>query len=105
MITSNPLGLPDFSALSALYVLSGFYRVSNAVIAPALYRILGLMQKPWGSLGVLFYSFALLQIPLGPMLDRIGPRIVVACFSVIGAIGAFLFAFGQSFTPALVERP
>lgn len=90
---------------SALYALSGFYRVSNAIIAPSLYRDLGLNAETLGILGgSFFYSFALLQIPLGPLLDRIGPRIVVACFSFIGAFGAFLFAFGQSFTMALVGR-
>jgi MFS family permease len=93
------------SVFSALYALSAFYRVSNAVIVPNLYRDLGLNAETLGILGgSFFYSFALLQIPLGPMLDRIGPRIVVVCFSLIGALGAFLFAFGQSFTAALFGK-
>jgi MFS family permease len=106
MATTNFFrGLLIVSIFSALYVLSVFYRVSNAIIAPNLYSDLGLNAETLGILGgSFFYSFALLQIPLGPMLDRIGPRIIVTCFSLIGAFGAFLFAFGQSFITVLFGR-
>jgi len=94
-----------FSTLSALFILSMFYRVSNAVIAPNLIQDLGLNAETLGILGgAFFYSFALFQIPMGPLLDRIGPRIIIASFSFTGALGAFLFAFGTSFTAALLGR-
>jgi MFS family permease len=94
-----------FFFLSALFILSQFYRVSNAVIAPNLIEDLGLNAETLGILGgAFFYSFALLQIPMGPMLDRIGPRIINTFFPLIGALGAFLFAFGESFIVALLGR-
>jgi len=94
-----------FSILSALFILSQFYRVSNAVIAPDLIQDLRLNAETLGILGgAYFYSFALLQIPMGPMLDRIGPRIIITSFSLIGVLGALLFAFGESFTVALFGR-
>ncbi len=94
-----------FSTLSALFTFSMFYRVSNAVIAPNLVQDLKLNAETLGILGgAFFYSFALLQIPMGPMLDRIGPRLIITSFSLIGALGAFLFAFANSFTAALVGR-
>jgi len=94
-----------FFSLSALFTLSMFYRVSNAVIAPNLIQDLGLNAETLGILGgAYFYSFALLQIPMGPMLDRIGPRIIITSSSLIGALGAFLFAFGESFTAAFLGR-
>src|SRR4030042_2226542 len=94
-----------FSILSLLYILSQFYRVTNAVIAPNLIQDLGLNAETLGILGgAYFYSFALLQIPMGPMLDRIGPRFVVSFFALIGALGAFLFALSGSFTSALLGR-
>ena len=94
-----------FSSLSALFVLSMFYRVSNAVIAPNLIKDLDLNAETLGILGgAYFYSFALLQIPMGPMLDRIRPRIVVTLFPLIGALGAFLFALGESFVAVLFGR-
>jgi MFS family permease len=94
-----------FTLLSALYTLSMFYRVSNAVIAPNLIQDLGLDAETLGILGgAFFYSFALLQIPMGPLLDRIGPRLVITSSSLIGAIGALLFAFGYSYPAALLGR-
>lgn len=94
-----------FSILSALFTLSMFYRVSNAVIAPNLSQDLGLDAETLGFLGgAFFYPFALLQIPMGPMLDRIGPRNVLSSFSLIGALGAFLFAYGESFASAFFGR-
>ena len=94
-----------FSILSALLVLSMFFRVANAVIAPNLIQDLGLNAETLGILGgAFFYSFALLQIPMGLMLDRIGPRIVMTFFPLIGALGAFLFALGESFTSVLFGR-
>jgi len=79
MESAHPLKLLlIFSVLSLLYILSQFFRVSNAVIAPNLIQDLGLNAVTLGILGgAYFYSFALLQIPMGPMLDRIGPRMVV----------------------------
>jgi MFS family permease len=94
-----------FSTLSALFILSMFYRVSNAVIAPNLIQDLGLDAETLGILGgAFFYSFALCQIPMGPMLDRIGPRIIVTCFSLIAALGAFIFAFAGSLAAAFFGR-
>jgi MFS family permease len=94
-----------FSILSCLFTLSMFYRVSTAVIAPNLIQDLELNAETLGILGgAFFYSFALFQIPMGPMLDRIGPRFVVTFFPLIGALGAFLFAFGESFTAVLWGR-
>ena len=82
-----------------------FYRVSNAIIAPNLIQDLGLNAETLGILGgAFFYSFALLQIPMGPMLDRIGPRIIITSSALVGSIGAFLFACGQSFIAALLGR-
>jgi sugar phosphate permease len=82
-----------------------FYRVSNAVIAPKLVEDLGLNAETLGIIGgAFFYSFALLQIPMGPMLDQIGPRFVVAFFAFIGGLGAFLFALGESFMIAFLGR-
>ena len=91
--------------LSTLLVLSMFYRVSNAVIAPKLVQDLNLNAETLGIIGgAFFYSFALLQIPMGPMLDQIGPRLVVTFFALIGGLGAFIFALGESFVIAFLGR-
>jgi len=94
-----------FAVLSLMFVISQFYRVSNAVIAGELVRDLGLNAESLGLLGgAFFYSFATVQIPMGAALDRIGPRIMITLLPLVSALGAFLFAFSQGFTLALFAR-
>jgi MFS family permease len=94
-----------FLVLSALYFFSTFYRFSSAVISPNLIEDLGLNAETLGLLGgAFFYSFALLQVPMGPMLDRIGPRSVLTAFALVGALGSFIFAFGDSFWIVFLGR-
>lgn len=94
-----------FILLSGLFLLSQFYRVSNAVIAPDLIKDLGLNAEMFGMLGgAFFYAFTLLQIPMGPMMDRIGPRLILSISSFLGAFGAFLFASGHSFLTVFLGR-
>ena len=82
-----------------------FYRVTNAVIAPDLAREFNLDAGRLGMLGsAFFYAFAFFQIPMGILLDRVGPRKVISFFSLVGAIGAFIFASASSFSTALVGR-
>lgn len=82
-----------------------FYRVSNAIIAPDLVKDLNLNAETLGILGGAFFcSFALFQIPIGPMLDRFGPRIIITIFTLIGASGAFAFAIGKSFIVLFLGR-
>jgi MFS family permease len=94
-----------FITLSAIYTFSMFYRVSSAVIAPELMAEFHLTAESIGLLsGAFFYSFALLQIPAGPLLDRIGPRVVLTFSALIGAAGALLFGVAHSFPAALAGR-
>jgi MFS family permease len=41
---------------------------------------------------------------MGPLLDRLGPRIISPSFALAGALGAFLFAFAKPFSIALSGR-
>jgi sugar phosphate permease len=94
-----------FCLLAALLSLSMFYRVSNAVIARNLVKDLKLSTEMLGVLGgAFFYSFALLQVPMGILLDRIGPRKVMSGFAIIGATGALVFSSSHSVVTALFGR-
>jgi MFS family permease len=94
-----------FPLLSTLCCFSMFYRVTNAVIAPDLVRDFNLDAERLGMLGsAFFYAFALFQIPIGILLDRIGPRRVMAFCALVGAAGAFVFASAGSYLTAFIGR-
>jgi sugar phosphate permease len=98
-------GWAIFAVLCFMYIISHFYRVSNAVIARDLVRDLGLSAETLGLLGgAFFYSFAVVQLPMGAALDRIGPRIMITVLPLVSALGAILFTFSQGFALALFAR-
>mgnify|MGYP003792781033 CR=1 FL=1 len=79
------------------YFLSYLYRSTNAIIAPQLVTEIGLSA---GDLGLLtsayFFAFAAVQLPLGVLLDRFGPRRVQSALLLFAALGAVVFAGGQN---------
>jgi MFS family permease len=91
-----PAFVPVYLAFAAGYLLSYLFRTVNAVISPELTRELALAP---GSLGLLtsayFVAFAAMQIPLGMLLDRYGPRRVEPVLLAIAAAGALLFAYAD----------
>jgi predicted MFS family arabinose efflux permease len=75
------------------YFLSYLFRTVNAVIAPDLTRELGLGADALGLLtSAYLLSFAAAQLPLGILLDRIGPRRTEAALLLVAAAGALIFA-------------
>jgi MFS family permease len=86
--------MPAFLAFLAAYMLSHFYRTFLAVIAPDLAKELSLspqilanMQACW------LIGFTLLQIPVGYLLDTLGPRRTTSATMLCAAVGALtLFA-------------
>ncbi|OGT98539.1 MAG: MFS transporter, partial [Geobacteraceae bacterium GWC2_48_7] len=94
-----------FSVLALIYILVYFYRVSLAVVAGDITRDLKLTPQQLGGLsGVLFYVYAVAQLPLGPMIDRIGSRKVISGCGVLTAIGGILFSQAESLTVAMIAR-
>jgi MFS family permease len=94
-----------FPLLCVLFCFSMFYRLTNAVLAPDLIKAFNLNAERLGLLGsAFFYTYALFQIPMGVLLDRIGPRKVITIFTLVGAAGAFVFACAGSFYLVLVGR-
>jgi predicted MFS family arabinose efflux permease len=90
------LVLSIFLPFAAGYYLSFLYRTITAVIAPNLAADVELSASELGLLSsVYFLSFAALQLPLGVLLDRFGPRRVNAGLLLIAAGGALLFGLAQ----------
>ncbi len=94
-----------FALCATIFILSQFWRVSNAVVANELSHDLGLSPENLGLLGgAFFYSFCLAQLPMGPLLDRFGSRVVMSSLACIGAVSAIVFALSSSSTMAILAR-
>jgi MFS family permease len=83
--------------LVAGYVLSQFYRAFLAVLAPVLKDQIGVTAADLAlSSGIWFLIFALMQMPVGIALDRIGPRLTASLLLALGGGGgALVFALAQ----------
>ena len=87
------------------YYLSYLYRTINALIAGQLATELGIGPADLGFLtSAYFLTFALLQLPLGMLLDRYGPRRIQGALMLVAASGAALFGMGHGFATLLVGR-
>ena len=87
------------------FFLSHLFRSVNAIIAPRLIAELGLDAADLGLLtSIYFLTFAALQLPLGLLLDRYGPRRVQAVLLLAAALGAVTFAVAGSTLTLMLGR-
>ncbi len=102
----NPkLLLLVFCPFAAGYFLSFFFRNVNAVISKDLARDFSLTSSDLGFLtATYFLAFAAFQLPLGVLLDRYGPRRVLAALYCVAGAGALIFGLAQDLTMLSVGR-
>lgn len=82
--------------LALAFILAHFLRSAPAVIAPNLRAELGLTPGQLSSLpAAIFLGAALMQLPVGVLLDRFGPRRTMAGLFSLAALGAIAFALAQ----------
>ncbi len=75
-------------ALVLAYVLSQFYRTFLAVLSPVLESDIGATPDQLAvASGFWFTTFAIMQIPVGWALDKIGPRLTATVLMSIGGAG------------------
>ncbi len=87
------------------FLVSQIYRTSNAVIAPQLARDLSLDTEGLGLMSAaFFYAFSLTQIPIGLMLDRVGPKRLMIGFSLLGVAGATMFSLAEGMGMGIAGR-
>jgi MFS family permease len=75
-----------------------FQRVAPAVITRELSAEFALTAASLGNLAaVYYYSYVAMQIPTGMVVDRWGPRRVIAIGAAVAAAGTFLFAASEAY--------
>lgn len=104
----NPLSaiaIAVVTTLAALYLVSQFLRNSVGVIAPDLAAEMGLKPIELGLLSsIYFFAFASIQIPLGVVLDRFGPKLCMLASVGFTVLGCALFAAAQSSGSLTIAR-
>ena len=96
-MSARKYGIILFSSLSVLYFFSILHRVGVAVVALGIMTefntdssVLGLMSSMY------FWPYALAQIPVGIMLDRIGIRKTITILGLVACLGNLIFSQSPS---------
>lgn len=80
-------------------------QVSPSVMAAELMQDLNLGVVGLGIMsGVYFFSYTLMQVPSGLLLDRFNPRIIISLAIVICTLGTVLFALSQTIYMGMIAR-
>ena len=94
-----------FFVFASGYFISGLLRAITATLSPLLTNEFNLLAGDLGLLaGGYFLGFASMQLPLGYLLDRNGPKKIVSSFLLIAIIGATAFSLAESFAGLLISR-
>lgn len=94
-----------WSIAAAFYAYGFFQRVAPSVIVDDLMVAFALDATLLGTLSAAyFYTYAALQIPVGVLIDRFGPRRLLLAGAVLAAAGGTLFAFAGGLAIALAAR-
>ncbi len=104
-------GVAPWRAIAAFALASGFFcygfihRVAPSVMVGELMAEFAVGAAVLGNLAALyFWAYAGLQIPVGVLLDRLGPRRLVAGAAAIAALGSVLFGLADSLAIAGLGR-
>ena len=94
-----------FAAFAFAYFFSALLRAVTATLAPAFSAELGLSAGDLGLLaGAYFLGFSLMQLPLGRVLDRFGPRRVLLLLLALAVLACAAFALARNFASLLAAR-
>jgi MFS family permease len=94
-----------FLAFAAAYFCSALVRAITATLSPVLTQEFSLQARDLGLLaGGYFLGFAAMQLPLGSLLDRYGPKRVILYFLTLAVLGCVAFSLASSFAWMLAAR-
>lgn len=91
--------------LAITFLLVNIYRLSTAVISGQLMDAFETTGAQLGTLHAIFFLvYALMQVPTGMLVDRIGPRLTATSGAVVMNVGAVWFAVASDYTGAFGGR-
>ncbi len=91
--------------VALLYLLGFFQRMAPAVMVEELMRDFQINGAIMGNLSATyFYAYALMQIPTGLLVDKIGPRRLSSCACLVFAGGVLIFAWAPTLHFAYLGR-
>src|SRR5436190_24105200 len=86
-------GVLAWSTGAAFYFYPFVHRVAPSVMVDELMRDFAASGAVVGYLSaVYFYAYALMQIPVGVLMDRFGPRRLMSAAALVAALGSVVFA-------------
>ena len=89
----------------AMFFYAFFQRVAPSIMIDQLMRDLHTSGAVLGNLSAFyFYAYASLQIPVGLLMDRYGPRRLLCFGATVCAIGTGVFALATELGPAYLGR-
>lgn len=94
-----------WSIAAIFYCYEFLLQVSSSVMVPNLMQDFKIDGLALGNLiSVYFYAYALMQIPAGILLDKLGPRRLLSLATLICAIGTLIFATAHQLDVAIFGR-
>lgn len=93
-------------ALGAVYYsYEYFLRIAPSVMEDSIRAHFGLTATSFGFLSAFYYyAYVPMQLPVGILLDRFGPRLLLTGASLLCVIGTFLFSDTSSFALSAFGR-
>lgn len=94
-----------WAAAAVFFFYAFLLRVSPSVMVGELMAEFQVGGAVFGTLSSLyFYTYAPLQLPVGIMMDRYGPRLMITVAIALAALGSLLFAMSPSLELAYLAR-
>lgn len=94
-----------WAILAVSFLLVNVFRLSTAVISGQLMEAFGTTGAQLGTLHAAFFAvYAVMQIPTGILVDRVGPRLTATAGGGVMNAGAIGFALADAYVGALAGR-
>ena len=104
-ILSRKTAVVVFLVFAFAYFFSALIRAITATLSPTLTQEFTLNARELGLLaGGYFLGFAAIQLPLGNLLDRHGPKKVILSFLAVAVAGCVAFSLATNFISLLLAR-